>query len=741
MRRQRDGGVKGGSAPGSPGASLEDSQSEIRDREVSPGDGAPQREEDAFDDFEPPPTMVRPVRPPTPSILDADGFGAPTRERRVELPPRFPKSQPDDATLAPTRVVTPDAPTREFAADSMVAQALADEEADDDGAPTMLRSVARRPVARGADSRPPGAAAAIRSRPPDPYPDDASLREPPTDRGLPLDGASERVPLAYSEPPPVDAFGEPLAESEPPPPDSAPPLDSDPPPSDGFASLQGRRIGRNCQLGPAFARGGMATVHLGRWFGAGGFAKTVAVKRLHQQFASDPEFVAMLLDEARVVARIRHGNVTSVVDAVEDGQELFLVMDYVHGVTLAHLARQMKRSRQEIPLPIAMRIVSGILHGLQAAHDASDEHGDPLCLIHRDVSPENIIVGSDGHAQLIDFGIARAVGRSTETADGQIKGKVRYCSPEQLRGEALEPASDIYAASIVLWEAVCGRQLYRGDHAGTIVYEILQSEVAPPSQLRVGLSPAFDEIVLRGLSPDKNSRWLTAADMAEALERAVPMATIREVGDWVKAVARDKLATMSQTLKVVESMPPMPEQDVPPLVTRGRPPSQPPTGSGRDRRWMILAGIVVLGAFASAWVLRGNAFAPSSRSSADEAPTPRLRRVLVPAQGLPSRAREIEARLPRAAASTRTSTTATVASGSASVAPTGAPATEASAAPDGEEPSAAASAAASDPSGAAPSSAASVAPAASASANAPAPPRWRPPPRRKRKTLWKPDGL
>lgn len=373
------------------------------------------------------------------------------------------------------------------------------------------------------------------------------------------------------------------------------PPDSLPPPA-GHDDLEGTMIGQ-CQVGPVFASGGMATVHLGRWRGGGGFSKTVAVKRLHQNYAAEPDFVSMLLDEARVVARIQHGNVASVLDVVEGDAELFIVMDFVNGVTLAHLMRQMQRKKETIPIPVAMRIVSGILHGLQAAHDATDEQGNSLQVIHRDVSPENVLVGVDGSVQLIDFGVARALGRITQSVDGQIKGKLRYSSPEQLRGEPLDAASDIYAASIVLWEVACGRRLYQGENAGAVIWEILESTPPLPSLMRDGLSEAFDEIVLRGLNPDAKGRWLSAADMAEAIERTGPVATQREVGDWVKAVAPERLARLRDTLKRTENMAPpasLPPTSSRPAPTSAAPPAREAAPSSTKRGMGMWLGIIAI---------------------------------------------------------------------------------------------------------------------------------------------------
>src|SRR5262245_16586952 len=171
------------------------------------------------------------------------------------------------------------------------------------------------------------------------------------------------------------------------------------------------------------AAGGMATVHLGRVLGDAGFARTVAIKRLHPHYAKDPEFVSMFVDEARLAARITHPNVVSTVDAVTMGSELFLVMEYVHGESLAGLFYAAQHAGIRIPPAVAVAVVADVLYGLHAAHEARGEDGQPLGIVHRDISPPNILVGVDGVARVLDFGIAKAIVRVQTTREGQLKGK------------------------------------------------------------------------------------------------------------------------------------------------------------------------------------------------------------------------------------------------------------------------------------------------------------------------------
>jgi len=223
-----------------------------------------------------------------------------------------------------------------------------------------------------------------------------------------------------------------------------------------------RIVGRYAVYGE-IAAGGMATVHYGRLLGQVGFSRTVAVKRLHPQFAKDPDFVAMLLDEARLAGRISHPNVASVLDVVAEDGELCLVMDYLQGESLARLNAAARARGVVIPPRIACAILCGVLRGLHAAHEACSEQGEPLGIVHRDCSPQNVLVDLDGAVHVIDFGVAKALGRRSHTREGQLKGKLAYMAPEQLGGQ-VSRQTDVFAAATVLWETLTGESLFMGDN-------------------------------------------------------------------------------------------------------------------------------------------------------------------------------------------------------------------------------------------------------------------------------------
>jgi serine/threonine-protein kinase len=319
------------------------------------------------------------------------------------------------------------------------------------------------------------------------------------------------------------------------------------------------------------AAGGMATVHIGRLLGPVGFARTVAVKRLHPQFAKDPEFVSMFLDEARLAARVQHPNVVATIDVVATDGELFLIMDYVRGESLSKLLRTTRKAGGHVPPRIAASIMCGFLHGLHAAHEAKNERGQRIDLVHRDVSPQNVLVGADGIPRVLDFGIAKAAGRIQVTRDGQIKGKLAYMPPEQLSGRELTRAVDIYASAVVMWETLTGERLFKGETESETLAKILRDPVVPPSAIVPSVPRAFDAPLLRALSRDPTKRHATARELAFELEKCVGVASATEVGEWVEnmvgsilSAREDQIAEIesnSAGLRVSQSVRPAPESD------------------------------------------------------------------------------------------------------------------------------------------------------------------------------------
>jgi serine/threonine protein kinase len=226
----------------------------------------------------------------------------------------------------------------------------------------------------------------------------------------------------------------------------------------------------------------MAAVYLGRLVGPAGFSRVVAVKRLHEQYAQDPAFVSMFLDEARIAARIRHPNVVPTLDVVFEQGELFLVLEYVEGEPLSGLIRKAAERGERVPLPIVLAVFIHVLQGLDAAHEATDDAGRPLGIIHRDVSPQNVIVGTDGVARVLDFGVAKAAGRVHHTKSGATKGKIAYMAPEQIvLRDPLTRAVDIYSTSVMLWETLVGRRHLDSESDAQMLHAILYEAVPAPT--------------------------------------------------------------------------------------------------------------------------------------------------------------------------------------------------------------------------------------------------------------------
>jgi serine/threonine-protein kinase len=301
------------------------------------------------------------------------------------------------------------------------------------------------------------------------------------------------------------------------------------------------------QLFDEIASGGMATVYLGRLVAAPGFSRTVAIKRLHPSFSKDTDFVKMLFDEARLTARVRHPNVVTMLDVVAEGGELCLVMEYVHGLSLAQVLRIHGRGKG-IPARIAAAIVTGLLQGLHAAHEATDEHGAPLDIVHRDVSPQNLIVARDGIPKVLDFGIAKASGQLHTTREGTLKGKIPYMSPEQIHGSELDRRTDVYASAVTLWECLTGRPLFKAENEVALIQQVLKGPDA--TTLTGELPPALRDIVVRGLERERDERFATAKEMAQALEKHA--AGAGELGDWLESVAPSQLAAREEMVRRIE---------------------------------------------------------------------------------------------------------------------------------------------------------------------------------------------
>jgi eukaryotic-like serine/threonine-protein kinase len=305
------------------------------------------------------------------------------------------------------------------------------------------------------------------------------------------------------------------------------------------------------------AAGGMATVLLARVSGVGGFQRLFAIKRLHAHLAHEQEFVQMFLDEARLAARIHHPNVVPILEVGTSDAGYYLVMEYIEGETLARLVGVSAQGGSRISLRVVARIMLDVLAGLEAAHELRDDDNQPLNLVHRDVSPQNVMVGVEGTSRITDFGVAHAATRLSNTRDGQLKGKLGYMAPEQARGDAVDRRTDIFSVGVMLWEALAGKRLFKGSADTNDAATLNRLLFEPiPSLLEVdpSMDPAWVQLCDRALQRDPDARFASCAQMQDAIEAASQrtggIASAREVAAFVDATSGTDITTQRAAIKM-----------------------------------------------------------------------------------------------------------------------------------------------------------------------------------------------
>jgi serine/threonine protein kinase len=270
-------------------------------------------------------------------------------------------------------------------------------------------------------------------------------------------------------------------------------------------------------LGDRLGLGGMAEVYVAQRAGPRGFAKRFAVKRILPELAQDARFVAMFCDEARICAALCHPNIVQVVDFGEANGELFMAMEYVDGVSLARLLRSVSARRERFPRAIALHIAHEVLRGLAFAHAARDEHGRPLGIVHRDVSPGNVLIGRAGDVKLGDFGIVRSEFVDRRTYPGELKGKVGYMSPEQVMGTDVDPRSDLFTVGIILAEMLLARPLFSGQNEFEILTNIYEANLSVLDRHAPELAPVILALLRKALARDPAQRFQNALEFAGAV--------------------------------------------------------------------------------------------------------------------------------------------------------------------------------------------------------------------------------
>ncbi|MFZ5470782.1 MAG: protein kinase domain-containing protein [Myxococcota bacterium] len=281
------------------------------------------------------------------------------------------------------------------------------------------------------------------------------------------------------------------------------------------------------------AEGGMAEIFLAKQVGAEGFERNVVIKRMLQHISSVPDFVGMFLDEARLAARLAHPNIIGINDlGLADGC-YYICMEYLAGEDFSTVLRTARRRREYVPLQVVMRVIADAAHGLHFAHDFADDQGKPLNIVHRDISPSNIYVTYQGQVKLLDFGIAKAESRVTNTTAGVVKGKYMYMSPEQARSGAVDRRSDVFSLGLSLYEAVTNIRPFARDNDLAILNAVLQCDYVPPRKMRSDLPPEVETIIVKALAPKVEDRYQTAGAMAADIERFLGATTSASGGAMV----------------------------------------------------------------------------------------------------------------------------------------------------------------------------------------------------------------
>jgi hypothetical protein len=319
---------------------------------------------------------------------------------------------------------------------------------------------------------------------------------------------------------------------------TAPPL--------GVQFAPGTMLGRY-ELLATIGTGGMASVILARQRGPHGFEKLVVVKVVHPHMAQDPAAVNMLLDEAKVAAQIDHPNVVHTYELGEAYGTFYIVMEYLAGESLYQVSKIARSSHRPMTPFMVGKIVADAAEGLHFAHDLRDAYGNHLGIVHRDVSPSNIIVQYNGSVKVVDFGIAKAEGRVTSTKEGELKGKYGYMPPEQIKNEPMDRRSDVFSLGVVLWEALAQRRLFHADNVAATLMQVLTADRVPPSSFFPHIPHALDIACLRALAPDPNDRYQSIAEMKQAIDDAIWQARIgtKDIEGYMQALFSDRMELRS----------------------------------------------------------------------------------------------------------------------------------------------------------------------------------------------------
>lgn len=298
--------------------------------------------------------------------------------------------------------------------------------------------------------------------------------------------------------------------------------------------------------------GGMAEVFRARCSGPGGFERTVVVKRILPANCEDPEFVRMFVAEAKILGMLHHPNVVQAYDFGEADGTLFLVLEYVDGPSVARVLRAVRAMRTMMPVAVAAHFAHEVCRALDYVHTLPGSDGEPLHVIHRDVTPSNIVLTSSGGLKLLDFGVAKYGASETRTQHGTVKGKPAYLAPEAVEGKAIDGRVDLFSLGVVLYEMLTATDLFGAENELITLHRVLEMPIQPPSAVRPDVPPELDAIVMKALQRDPEQRYASAAEMARALDEFVIASRLHM--DQVVAFVRDVQAELARAKPTVAEM-------------------------------------------------------------------------------------------------------------------------------------------------------------------------------------------
>jgi serine/threonine protein kinase len=318
------------------------------------------------------------------------------------------------------------------------------------------------------------------------------------------------------------------------------------------------------QFGPyrlvhQIAVGGMAEIYLAKTRGIAGFEKYIALKMIHPNFSSDENFIEMLIDEAKISVQLQHANIAQAFDLGRVDQIYYITMEYVDGADLYKLLRRAAERGIAMPVDVAAFIAKEMANGLDYAHRRRDVSGQALGIVHRDVSPQNVLISHAGEVKLVDFGIAKATMKARQTAVGVIKGKYYYMSPEQAWGDRVDHRTDIFSTGVCLYEALTGRMMYQEEDLQKLLQVVRRAEIPPPTTRRRDVPPQLERIVMRALARERDERYPSAGDMATDIERFLhvysPVFTASKLAEFFRAVLLDDAPTAASTVALQQPAP------------------------------------------------------------------------------------------------------------------------------------------------------------------------------------------